>query len=180
MSPEPEARGAACDHHGVKVYERGDSDEGPAFESFVLSFGVGEWPVWRLLVFLPAGLVLTGVSASFMYDGWALSARGEIAQARVVRTNYDTRTDTINIVFVSGPVGETAIVEHLKRRPAQGEIVPIRFDPKKPSRAADPDASVGQLLDYIFLPFGPAMLVATWARWNRWRRSRALHTPPGR
>jgi hypothetical protein len=170
--------GAACDDRGMKLYERGDSDERPTFESFVLSFGAGEWSVWRLLIFLAAGLTLTGVSASFLYDGWALTERGEIAQARVVRTNYDGRTDTINVVFVSGPVGETAIVERLKQRPAQGEIMPIKFDPKKPSRAVDPQASAWELWDYIFVPLGPAMLVVTWARWNRWRRRRGPREAP--
>jgi hypothetical protein len=164
----------------VKPYEQGDSDEGPTFESFVLSFGAGEWSLLNLLIWLVVGLGLTGVSALFLYDGWALTTRGEIAQAQVVRTNYDGRSDTINIVFVGGPVGETAIVERLKQRPAQGDVMAIKYDPKKPSRVVDPQASVWDPWDFIFLPLGPAIGLVAWARWNRWRRQRGPREAPER
>jgi len=156
----------------VKLYQPGDSDERPTFESFVLSFGAEDWSPLRLLAYLAAGLVLTGVSLSYAYDGCALTNRSQIAQARVERTNYDQRDKTINVVFDSGPVGETALIEKLKHRPARGDVITVRYDPKKPSRAVDPDASVWNPLDLVFLPLGPAMAVVAWARWNRWRRLR--------
>jgi hypothetical protein len=89
-----------------------------------------------------------------------------------VRTNYDQRDKTINVVFVTGPVGQTALVEKLKQRPAQGDVLELRYDPKKPSRATDAQASLWHPFDLVFVPLGPAMAVVAWARWNRWRRLR--------
>ncbi|MGW6277081.1 hypothetical protein [Kribbella sp. NPDC055071] len=147
-------------------------DDGPWLERLVLSTPVGEWSTFGLIFSLVWLSVMSGLSASFLYDDWALSQRGQLVQAQVIRANYDQRGPTFNAELQAPFEGTRVIVEDIKQRPAAGTVAVLEVDPEKPTRVRDPQAGRWSLWDVGFIALVPVGLVVAWARGNRWLRGR--------
>jgi hypothetical protein len=149
-----------------------DRADGPWFERLVLSTPVGEWSTFGLVSGLLWMAVMSGLSAMFLYDDWVLEQRGELVQAQVIRANYDQRDPSFNAELRMPFEGTKVLIEDIKQRPAAGEVVVLEVDPRKPTRARDPEAPRWSPWDIGFIVLIPVGLAVAWARGNRWLRHR--------
>ncbi|MFC0622493.1 hypothetical protein [Kribbella deserti] len=147
----------------------GDAD-GPLFERWVLSLGVGQWSTLDLVITLGCLALFSGVAAGYLYDDWALNQRAQIVQAQVVRTFYDDAEPAVEAELLSPHRGVPVSVEPIESRPAVGDVIELLVDPRKPTRVRDPKSGHWNALHFIGVACAPVGAAIWWARWNRWRR----------
>ncbi|GAA1870506.1 DUF3592 domain-containing protein [Asanoa iriomotensis] len=125
--------------------------------------------LWLLFTSLLTCLFVTLVGWQ-VHENVALERRGEVADARVVRTNYDGRSPTLNLAYESGPVGVTAIMDSVEQRPGPGDVIQVRYDPHHPSVVREVSASIWRWIDFLPLPFAVAGGLVVPAELMRFRR----------
>jgi hypothetical protein len=151
--------------------------DGPWLEQVVLATGVGEWSAVRLVVSLLWIALMSGISASFMYEHRVLNQRGELVLAQVIRTNYDQRGPSFNAELQAPFLGVRVLVEGIHQRPATGDLIALEVDPFEPTRVRDPQSRRWSPWDFAFMALIPVGLVIAWARANRWLRARRPSSP---
>lgn len=156
------------------------------YEEIVLGFlrGEGATPLtaglWLLLTSLFTAFFVTFVGWQ-VWESHTLETRGRIGEARVVRTNYEGRAASLNVVYVTGPVGTAAIVENPVHRPHTGDVIPVRYDPQRPSSPREAGAPIWRWPDFLVtVPpavAGCLVLPAEWLRYRRRLRERRIRPP---
>ncbi len=163
------------------------TDRPSRYEEFFLGFvrGEGATPLtaglWLLGTFLFTALFVTFVGWQ-VWENHALETRGRIAEARVVRASYEGRGTALNIVYVTGPTGTTAIVDNPVGRPRAGDVIQVRYDPRHPTNLREAEAPIWRWLDFLVtVPPAVAGCLVVPAAWMRFRRRlREQHPPPPR
>ncbi|MEU7950034.1 MULTISPECIES: hypothetical protein [Micromonospora] len=126
--------------------------------------------LWLLVTSLFTALFLTFVGWQ-VWENRALETRGRIGDAQVVRANYEGRGKSLNVVYLSGPVGATAILENPVHRPAAGDVIAVRYDPRHPTHLREADAPIWRWPDFLVtVPPAVAGCLVVPAEWMRFRR----------
>ncbi|UWP80041.1 hypothetical protein [Dactylosporangium fulvum] len=146
------------------------------YEKVVLGWIQGEGKtavsagVWLLATSLLTAVFIAALGWQ-VWENLALSNRGEIGEARVVRTNYEGRSPSLNVVYLSGPVGKAALIDNPVKRPSTDDVIHVLYDPHHPTTIREVGAPIWRWFDYlVIVPFAVAGGLIVPAQLMRFRR----------